>query len=432
MHVPRPYQTRSVEECRAAYREGARAVLLVVPTGGGKTMIGSMVVEGALRMGRRVLWLAHRRELVLQAAARMPVIAGILMAGHLPVYSPVQVGSIDTIADWLALPHADLVVYDEAHHAVANTSRTLLAKFPGAHVLGLTATPSRGDGGALGDVFERLVIGPSVRTLIDDGHLVESDVIGPTLSSSTLAQDPVDAWIKHAGGRPGFLFCRTIKQSKECVERLNAAGVPSAHVDGGTPKRERDAAIDGFRKCAIDVLSSVGVFTEGVDLPRSQVCMLARGCDHAATYLQMVGRVLRPSKGKTRALVIDLVGMVHRHGLPDDDREWSLSGKPIKLVESMSPIKQCPTCGAVWRLNKLRMCPRCQWLVPEPPAPTVEERELVNLRNLPRRPLATAEQKAEALARLRAEAAEKNYKPGWVGMRFQSQFGHWPAGLGRR
>ncbi len=426
MITPRPYQVDLVARARAAFL-GNRSVLAVLPTGGGKTVVGAMVVEGALAKGRRVLWLAHRRELVDQAAARLPGAVGVLMAGRPARSAPTQVASIDTIADRTELPPADLVVYDEAHHVVAATSRDLLARYPNAWLLGLTATPSRSDGTALGDVFEALVSGPTVRDLIGEGHLVEADVIGPASEDDTLAADPVDAWRRYAGGRPGFMFAKTIAASKGYVSALALAGVPAAHVDGSTAKRTRDAAIAAFRAGTIDVLSSVGVFTEGVDLPRAAVCMLARGCEHEGTYLQMVGRVLRPAPGKSRALIVDLVGAVHRHGLPDDEREWSLTGAPIRDKEKATPLTQCPKCGAVWRAGKTRTCARCSWVMPEPEAPPVSERPLEDLREkLALRPHASESERANKLAELRSIAAERGYKPAWVGMKYKAIYGHWP------
>ena len=428
MLTPRPYQLDLVARARAAFL-GTRSVLAVLPTGGGKTQVGSMVVEGALAKRLRVLWLAHRRELVDQAASRLPGEVGVLMAGRRARPAPVQVASIDTIADRDDLPPADLIVYDEAHHVVARTSRDLLARYPGARVLGLTATPCRSDGTALGDVFEALVSGPTVRELIAEGHLVEADVIGPTDEGKALAADPVAAWRAHAGGRPGFLFAKTVASSREYAAALTAAGIPAAHVDGTTARTAREAAIDGFRRGRIDVLSSVQVFTEGVDCPRAAVCMLARGCDHQGTYLQMVGRVLRPAPGKTRALVIDLVGAAHRHGLPDDDREWSLSGEPIRDRDAAIALTQCPECGAVWRAGVRRTCLRCGWEMPSPEAMPVSERPIEDLRARlagALRARASPESQAKKLEELRGIAAAKGYKSTWVGMKFKAIFGHWP------
>lgn len=426
---PRPYQVKAVDDCRQAYRDGASAVLLVVPTGGGKTVIGSLVVGGAVARGLRVLWLAGRRELVDQAASRMPVPAGVVMAGRPEARgAPVQVASVDTLAERGAVPEADLVVYDEAHHVNAPTSRAVLAANPRAKVLGLTATPIRSDGTALGDVFERLVVGPSVRELIAEGHLVPCEVLAPPKKKQALAASPAEAWLRLAGGRPGFVFAATIAESRAVVEALRARGVQAAHVDGETPTREREATVEAFRAGRLTVLSSVYVFTEGVDVPRAEVCLLARGCGHAGTYLQMVGRVLRPAPGKASALLIDLMGSVHQHGLPDDDRVWSLEGEPVRQAERAVAIAQCMACAATWRSGTRRDCPRCGAELPAPEALEVAEDVLGSARvamPAPTRPLASQAEKDRELQRLRALARQRGYKRAWVGMRYRAMFGEW-------
>lgn len=430
----RDYQRDMIDRCRVAYGGGARAPLVVVPTGGGKTVIGSYATAGAVDRGGRVLWLAHRRELIDQAAERMVRPAGRVMAGRpVDASAPIQVASVDTLQARGDLPEADLVVVDEAHHATANKIRTILERYPRARLLGLTATPQRSDGTALGDVFDTLVEGPSTADMIAAGHLVEVDVVGPAEAGQTLALDPVQAWLRYADGRPGFVFARTVKQSKEITAGLQAAGVVAAHVDGTTAKGARDNTVGLFRRGAVDVLCSVGVFTEGTDLPRATVVLLARGCEHLGTYLQMVGRGLRPCPGKGRALVVDLLGVVHKHGLPDDPREWSLAGKAVKDPrDKPAALTQCLGCGAVWRAGARRVCARCGWEMPAPPAPKVSEREMVDLRDRLRphvqglRPGAPAEAKARKLAELRTQAAARGYKPGWVVARYRAIYGHAP------
>jgi superfamily II DNA or RNA helicase len=359
----------------------------------------------------------------------MPVPAGVMMAGRAEdPTAAVQVASVDTLAERGFVPPADLVVYDEAHHVVAPTSRGVLAANPQARVLGLTATPIRSDGTGLGDVFERLVTGPSVRELIAEGHLVPCDVVAPEKPGKALASTPAEAWLKHAEGRPGFLFAATIEESQGFVEALRGAGMRASHVDGGTPRGERDAAVEAFRRGDIDVLSSVYVFTEGVDVPRAEVCMLARGCGHAGIYLQMVGRVLRPAPGKARALLIDLLGSVHHHGLPDDDREWSLDGRAARRAEKAQPLTQCPQCGAVWRSGTSRTCGRCGWVMPPPKVLEVRPAALGDVRGRlagPTRPHASHAERERELRRLRSIAAERGYKRGWVGFQFKQQFGVW-------
>jgi DNA repair protein RadD len=423
----RDYQVKAIADCRAAYLRGSRSVLLVVPTGAGKTVIGSQVVAGAVARGRRVLWLAGRRELVDQAAARLPGHVGVIMAGReLDPAAPVQVASIDTLVGRELAP-VDLVVYDEAHHAVAATSRRVLEAHPGAWVLGLTATPARGDGAALGDVFDSIVVGPSVRQLQALGHLVPCEVLAPKRLHGTLSEDPVAAWRNYGEGRPGFAFHATVQASQAFVEQLHAAGVTAAHVDSETPATIRAAAVEAFRGGDVECLSSVHVFTEGVDVPRASLCLLARGCGNAGTYLQMVGRVLRPYRGKHTARVIDLRGVVHEHGLPDDDRSWSLDGVQGRSKASdRQPITQCGACGYVWRWVAPGPCERCGHQAVRPPQRVVR-RELDRIEGAgPRQPPRAGESHEQQMRRytlLQQEARARGYRMGWVRARMRYLYG---------
>jgi superfamily II DNA or RNA helicase len=424
----RDYQVKAIEDCRAAYLRGFRSVLLVVPTGAGKTVIGSQVVAGAVARGRRVLWLAGRRELVDQAAARLPGHVGVIMAGReLDLEAPVQVASIDTLVGRELAP-VDLVVYDEAHHAVAATSRRVLEAHPGAWVLGLTATPARGDGAALGDVFDALVLGPTVRQLQALGHLVPCEVIAPARTYRSLSEDPVRAWQRLAEGRPGFAFHATVDASRAFVEQLHAEGVTAAHVDSETPAAIRAAAVEAFRAREVECLSSVHVFTEGVDVPAASVCLLARGCGNAATYLQMVGRVLRPYPGKHTARIIDLRGMVHAHGLPDDDREWSLEGKQGQArATDRQPIRQCAECGYTWRAaGPGEACAHCGYRE-QVVEQGVEQRAMAQVtavrREAPKYPNASEHHKRLSYQSLRELARQRGYKPGWVRYRMHALYG---------
>lgn len=418
MLTPRDYQVRAVEDCRREFAARHRSVLLVVPTGGGKTMIGSMVVAGALARHRRVLWLAGRRELVDQAAARMPVPAGVIMAGRAgDASSPVQVASIDSLRE-RDVPEADLIVVDEAHHATAATWRRLLERQPRAKVLGLTATPVRHDGAALGDVFDAMVLGPSIAELTRMGHLVPCEVIAPA-KQGRLAMDPAQAWLQRAEGRPGFAFHRSVAESQRYVAELRERGVAVEHVDGETPIGIREAAIEAFRGGELECLSSVGVYTEGVDVPRAQVCLLARGCGHAGIYLQMVGRVLRPYSGKHSALVIDLRGSVHDHGLPDADRAWSLEGVQGVPTQRKS-LHQCAQCGCVWATSE-RECPRCGY-APEIKPQQVSERALIAVKP-PLRPNARPSRIVEHAQQLREIARVRGYASGWIYAKLRAIYG---------
>lgn len=421
----RDYQLRAVDEIRTTMRTHRR-VVYVLPTGGGKTKVGQSVAELAVAKGNRVLWLAHRRELVAQAAKRIEN-AGIIMAGIDATESPIQVASIDTLNARGDRPPADLIIVDECHHATAESWRDVIQAYPKAFVLGLTATPERGDGVALGNIFTALIPGPSVPDLIDQNYLVDCDVIAPDQNRNALACEPVEAWTKWARrGDAGFVFAKTIEQSKKLASEFNANGIPARHVDGETNLIARTDAIKSFEAGFVNVLTSVYVFTEGVDLPRARVCMLARNCQGAGTFLQMVGRVLRPYPTKHRALLIDLVGAVHTHGLPTDERTYSLDGKAISSVEALPALTQCAECGAVWR-GASRECPRCKYVLPPPEEPKVRPREMTEYRR-PIRAHAPQAERDRKLAEWIKIAQERGYKRGWVIHKYQSVYGTLPPG----
>jgi DNA repair protein RadD len=411
-----------VVDARKAFADGARSVLCVLPTGGGKTVIGADMVGKAVAAGRRVLWLAHRRELIHQAASRFMGVGavGVFLSGSfISSAAPIQVASVQTITAREARIPADIVFIDEAHHVNAKTFRNIIDQYPDKPVVGFTATPQRSDGAALGDVFEAMVMGPQIGALTDEGFLVRCEVFGPKQQHDGLAEDPVESWLKRAGRRQGFIFTRTVEQSKKICERLDGA----VHVDGSTPAFKREGYIKAFQRGAIRALSSVYVFTEGVDLPMAEVCMLARGCGHVGTYLQMVGRVLRTREGKSKATLIDLTGVAHKLGLPDQDRLWSLKGKAVRDAEGVEPAKQCLRCQGVF--PPFKVCPGCGYETEALEPPKVKAVEVVDLRTC-LRPEATQRDKKASLLKWRRQQLENGYKIGWVSYKFKSTFGHWP------
>ena len=319
----RPYQERAIEALRASYRSGHRAPVLVLPTGGGKTVIAAAIVAGARQRGHRVLFLAHRAELLAQTARTLGGDVRVVQADRDtgPAASPVVVASVQTVAAprWAErLPPADLVIIDECHHAAAPTWAALAARYADARLLGLTATPQRGDGAPLGDVFDDLVVGASIRELTEAGHLVPCRVYVPAggdVSGRRLACSPLEAYRRHAGGQRAVVFCSTVEHASEVAERFRTDGVPAGTVTGSTPDDVRARTLAEFRAGELRVLTNVHVLTEGWDDPGCAVAILARSCDAASTYLQAVGRVLRPAPGKDHAVLVDLAGVVEKHGL---------------------------------------------------------------------------------------------------------------------
>lgn len=361
----RDYQRDAVEKVRAAYRDGARSVVLQIGTGAGKThtAAGGMIAPAALR-GRRVVFLAHLDALITDTHARLTgagIHAGFIQAGRpSDPTSPVQVASIATLHSRGERPPADLLVIDECHHAQSASVREILAAYPTAWLLGITATVQRGDGRALGDVFERLVCGPTNAWLTANGFLVPCDVLAPvSFSEDALADDPVDAYKKHARGTRAIVFAGSVAQAKELAERFTTAGHPAEYILGETDRDTRERLRDEVRAGTTRILVGVGVFVEGFDLPAIETVILARGFTVTGGFLQAIGRGLRPcpETGKTRCTVIDLRGSVHLHGLPDDDRVWSLDGTAVRRADVRTALRRCGECLAVFR--PARTCPRC-------------------------------------------------------------------------
>ena len=423
----RDYQVRAIDLVRGEYRRGRRAVLLVLPTGAGKTATASQLIAWAVARGRRCLFLVHRREIVLDTHRRLVaagVPCGVVMAGEKPSDAAVQVCSVQTLVAREQHPAADLIVWDEAHHCTAGTYRDIRAQYPSAWHLGLTATPERSDGAPLGDAFEALVAPITVGELVAAGHLAPIEVIAPpTRLQSAIGATPADAWREHGGGRPAVVFTGTIAESRECVA---AIGERAAHIDGSTPRRERDEILRRFERGDLDVVSNCSVLTEGWDSARAEVCVLARGCGSLPVYLQTIGRVRRTGgNAAKRCLLLDLAGAAHEHGMPDEDREWSLTEGQAKRRSDREALSTCLHCGAVSRYaSRGARCRRCGQPWPEAERVEVRRQQLAAVV-----PSSTRREREVELERLRQIARQRAYKPAWVGVKFKEKFGYWPRGL---
>ena len=433
----RPYQLDAVERVREQLRAGSRRVLIVAPTGSGKTVLAAHIMACAVESGRRVLFVAHRRELIdqcyrkLQDSGVAPV--GVIMSGD-PRRNPgasVQVASIDTLRH-RAKPLADLVIVDEAHRALAKSYVDLAAMYPAAVHLGLTATPYRADGQGLCDAYDTLVVVASPRELIAEGFLVEPLVYSPgahempdlstvqikggdyeegalaqAMDRPALVGNIVDHWLRYAEHQRTVAFAVSIAHSKHLVERFQAASVAAEHLDGTTPTKERAAILGRLETGTTRVVVNVGVLCEGWDQPSVKCCVLARPTKSTGLYLQQAGRILRPWTDPTtglpaRAILIDHAGCVLEHGLPQGDRELSLDG----------PVKAPPP--VVKKDKSDDEDPRPARVLQE------TEGELVALTE------AGMDDRRVEWDRLCATAQERGYKPGWTYYRFKELYGSAP------
>jgi superfamily II DNA or RNA helicase len=248
--------------------------------------------------------------------------------------------------------------------------------------------------------------------------VVPIDVIGPArrLEHSDII-DPVASYEKHAAGRRAVFFAASKPHGRSLLERL---GSDAGYVDGDTPTEERRATLARFERGDLKKLVNVFVLTEGWDCPPAEVCVIARGCSSAGTFIQMVGRVRRPHPGKERALLIDCKGATYEHGLPDAERVFSLEGLPIRLAGNQPTLRQCPACGFVFEVAPV--CERCGYVFPVEKRETREKQG--ELRAVDR---VTPENSKRTFLRSQLEKARaEGKKAGWAAYRFKWRFGHWP------
>jgi DNA repair protein RadD len=362
--LPRPYQLRTLAECRAHYRDGKRAVLVVAPTGSGKTCMGSMAVAAHIAKGdRRAVWLAHRIELVEQAARALHGFGLEVGYRGLGASAPVQVCMVQTLARRDLAPDGTFVVVDEAHHQVVggDWARVLRGYLDeGARVLGLTATPARSDDRAL-EGFDGLVVSTTIGELVDDGHLVPVRWMGPDrpTGKDRLAKSPAEAWSKHARRRPTVVFAPHVQAANDYCEEFRKVGARCEVVSERSTPESRAAVLMSLEQGALDVVCNVQVLTEGWDCPRVSCVIVARRIGSQALWVQMTGRGLRPHEGKRDCLLLDLCGMAHVLGLPDEARTYSLTGEGITLSRPAAcAVRLCRVCGCQLEDGQLR-CEEC-------------------------------------------------------------------------
>jgi DNA repair protein RadD len=375
--ILRPYQVALLDNVRAKFSAAASRVAMVAPTGSGKTVMFSSVVDGAVRRGRRCLILAHRAELIDQTdetLINLGVPHGVIAPGYPATPEPVQVASIQSLVRRLDQHNDfDLVILDEAHHATARTWRNVIDAMPDAKVLGVTATPERGDGAGLGDVFEEMVVGPDTAWLIGANYLAPDTAYAPTqapdlsrvatragdyaadqlaelMTQAVVIGSAVEAYERHAKGKRAIAFGVDIKHSQMLAQRFNEAGHVAVHLDGMTPKDERQKIIKALGTGEIRIVTNCGLISEGTDVPAVEAVLLARPTQSTGLYLQQVGRALRVAPGKERAIILHLVGNIGRHGLPDAPRQWSLEAKARK--QRADKPRRPRTCEACATINK--------------------------------------------------------------------------------
>lgn len=354
-----------------------RRVLYVLPTGGGKTCVMAALARAIVDEGERILVLAHRRELVDQAVDKFVAWGvdeddiGVMMAGDTrrDPHAAIQVASVDTYRNRVSDVRADYVFIDEAHRAVAvSYQRILEGNHRRAQVVGFTATPYRLDGTGMVRAFDTIVQGPNYTELIAEGVLVSPRVFtvsddklpnleglrcfGGDFNTKDLSERTnrkelvgciVEHWLRVVEGRATVLFAVDIEHSVMLWEEFAQAGVASAHLDANTPLAARARILGDLASGKIKVITNCGILTEGWDAPHVKCAILARPTRSLGLFLQMGGRLFRPFNGVV-PLILDHAGNAVRHGLPHEDRRWSIYGTRKKAGMGGMRAKACPMC----------------------------------------------------------------------------------------
>lgn len=384
----RQYQVDLENKVRQAYRDGYKSPCIVLPCGGGKSVIVADIAKQTTAKGNRVLFLVHRRELCDQIRRTF-----IWWGVNMNLCEIYMVQTAVRRLDKLSSPQ--LIITDENHHCLANTYRRIYDHFPECRRVGVTATPVRLNGDGLGDVNDKLIIGVTAKWLIENKCLAPYDYYAPSivdLSGAKISRgeytassvekimlkkavfgDVVSYYRSLANGKQAICYCTSVRHSIEMAATFNAAGIEAEHIDAGTNQTERDEIVKRFKDGALDILCNVDLISEGFDVPDCECAILLRPTQSLTLYIQQAMRCMRYRPGK-RAIIIDHVGNYARHGLPDDDREWTLdkkdrSKKKQKSDEVDNPVTQCPECFLTFHTRDengetVRNCPYCNAEIP--------------------------------------------------------------------
>jgi DNA repair protein RadD len=450
---PYPKQEEFIDGVRVAMLK-TKAVIAQAPTGFGKTIVATSVVDSAYQKGSSTIFLVHRKELLEQTSktfSRFNIPHGFIAAGRKDVPGTIiKIASIDTLRGRLEKTEVPkLLIMDECHRGGSTFAKVVeWAKAGDAYIIGLTATPWRLDKKGLGDYFDEMVLGPSTGWLIENGFLSTYKAYAPYLpdlknvktkmgdydiekieeimSGNAIIDGAVENYEKFSKGKKTIGFAPTVALSKILAHRFLNAGISSAHVDGETASEERKKILFDFANGKIDVLWNVGLFCEGLDLSAMtgldvpiEAVILYRPTKSLSLHLQQCGRALR--KKPEPAIILDFAGNLLRHGFPDSEFKWSLEGrkkKKEKLIEMMRcpychhlflPANNCPSCGLVMSCSEDNKAER-EINIIAGELREVTKDDLLKIRKAAKKKISEAKTKAE-LEEIRKECG---YKRGWI------------------
>lgn len=419
----RDYQQDLIDGVHNAWTEGFRRPCIVLPCGGGKSIITADMAKRTTARGKNVLFLVHRQELCEQIENTF-ITYGVNM-------DYCHIGMVQTVTRRLdKIERPSLIITDENHHCLASSYKRIYEHFE-TYCIGVTATPVILNGGGLGEINDRLIIGISAKELIRRKCLAPYDYYAPpvadlsgiksrngdyaaedieaALNKPHIYGDVIGYYKQLAEGVKAVCYCATIKHSQDMAEAFRAVGISAAHIDGTTPKTQRADIIRGFREGSIKILCNVDLISEGFDVPDCGAVILLRPTKSLTLYIQQSMRCMRYQPDK-KAIIIDHVGNVHRHGLPDSDREWTLDPKPPSKKKNSVSVRQCTEC--FYTHTPAPVCPNCGHIYEIKQKETPKEIQEAKLRKIVEAYSTPAE--CRTIQELYAYAKKKGFKPGWV------------------
>jgi DNA repair protein RadD len=464
------FQADLIQQVEVMIAAGRDRLMIVLPTGAGKTVVAAEIIARAVARGERVVFLVHRRELTKQASKKLfraNVDHGVVQAGFPERPGErVQIASIATLyvraiaSRSREMPPADLIIVDEAHHARARTWQKILDHYSDAVVIGLTATPARPDGKGLGKIFREIVAPVTVADLtpkylvpavtyapmtpdLNGVQIRRGDYVESQLAERMNTQELVGNIAEHVHrigtGRRTVVFASGVRHSVAIRDELRLSGLRAEHIDGTTPIEERDLILAELANGTIDVVTNHSVLCEGWDAPEVSRIVLARPTRSFVLYRQMVGRALRPSPetGKENAIILDHAGAVFEHGFIEDPIAWTLfedqraeNHVHTARGKHVAPgLTTCPECHAV-RLEG-KPCSLCNWRpVAKPRYVEVKDGQLgeVTRNGSVEKPALNELEFYRELVALLDEKRQRHpgIKPGWVAHKFKDRIGNWP------
>lgn len=425
------YQQEIVQKTKTAILNGYKHPCIVSPCGSGKSYIISHMVKGATDKGNRVLFLVHRKELKEQIEEDFEKFG--VNPDLLDIY---MVQTATNRLDKIKCPK--MIVTDENHHSMAKTYRDIYEAFPDATRIGFTATPIRLDGKGLGDINDILIEGPSVKWLIENNFLAPYKYYAPraldthdlkkrageytkasidkAMSKGAIFGDVIGHYKKLAPGQQAICYCHSVSYSMRIAKYFTGAGISAKHISADTPKDKREEIIEDFRSGKIKILCNVDLIGEGFNVPDCSCVILLRPTASLSLYIQQAMRCMRYKKGKV-ATIIDHVGNVERHNLPDTPHEWSLEGEKVAKRDREKgevSIKICPECFSA-NPSKCSLCLQCGAEL------KAEEKELEEIKDVELEEVKTEfvvdyrePKDCKSMGELYDLAKNRGYKPGWA------------------